>query len=339
MGRTLTCEEGAVRCKSVEVIDDVIEGPFPAANTTYGTYSPPVAVALEDERVIRSFPAYTGPGRPGAITDFLGVRTRIDYLPHVKHLGGYVEGYPIPLNFHATATEWAGVLRAAREAGRSPVAVELGAGWGPWLVTFAVASGARRPRLVGVEGCRPHWEYLRTHFADNGLDPDAFTLLHGIAAPADGWAEFPVLADPAADWGAAALLPTATRRALPGCVRAVVRFARRTVGTRRPRLPTERVRAYSLATLLEPFGRVDLVHIDIQGHEAEVVAAAADVLTAKVRRLVIGTHGRGIEERLMLTLAPRGWDLESDEACRFLRAGTRLVQYMDGCQVWRNDRV
>ena len=277
---------------------------------------PPTAA---DQAVIRSFPCYTGPGTPGFITDFLGVKTRTAYNAHVDQAGGVVEGYPIPGGYHATGLEWAGTLRAARDAGETVVAVELGAGWAPWLVTIAKAAamkGARRFHLIAVEGSRHHFEYIATHFRDNGLDPAEHTLLHGIAAPADGEAEFPVLANPTADWGTAAVLTDAEK------------------GT----TPTETLRAYSIGTLLTPYPHADLVHIDIQGHEVDVVTAARDVLKEKVRRLVIGTHGRAIEEQLLNELAANGWVLEAEEPCLYKQTEWGMQLLIDGCQVWRNGR-
>ena len=280
-------------------------------------FMPPTAA---DQEVIRSFPCYSGPGEPGFITDFLGVRTRTAYISRNDQTGGVVEGYPIPGGYHATGLEWAGTLRAARDAGESAVAVELGAGWGPWLVTFAKAAalkGALTVHLIAVEASRHHLEYLHTHFRDNGLDPSRHTILHGIAAPANGVAEFPVLTDPADDWGSAAVLGADEKTARP----------------------TERLRAYSIDTLLKPYATADLIHIDIQGHEVAVVTAAREVLRQKVKRLVIGTHGRSIEEQLFDELAPYGWVLEAEEPCLYRQTEVGMQLLLDGCQVWRNGRL
>src|SRR5262245_56005278 len=89
-----------------------------------------------DEDTIRRFPAHSGPGSPGFVTDFLGCRTRVSSVKSAAALDGTVEGYPIPNNFHALACEWAASLRPVLDAasrGRL-VVVEVGAGWGPWLV-------------------------------------------------------------------------------------------------------------------------------------------------------------------------------------------------------------
>ncbi|MCE9534115.1 MAG: FkbM family methyltransferase [Planctomycetes bacterium] len=269
-----------------------------------------------------AFPAHTGPGKAGFITDFLGTRTRTAFIRGTEHLSGHVEGYPIPGNFHGSTIEWAGVLNAVLEAKDQMVAVELGAGWAPWLVTVAVAAtrlGIANFQLVGVEGSAAHFAFMRQHFLDNGLNPDTYTLLHGVAAGADGMMEFPELADPAGDYG--------------GTVAAETPFM--------PRVSAEnsQVPAYSLPTLLAPFDKVDLVHIDIQGSELDVVGASQEVLRQKVRRLVIGTHGRVIEQKLAEMLSQTGWNLELDEACKYRAQGRSIVMWADGCQVWRNLEV
>jgi FkbM family methyltransferase len=298
---------------------------------------------LSDRDVIHSFSRYGGPAAPGFVIDFLGTRTRTEYISAYKEArDGWVEDYPIPVNFHATALEWAGTLRAVLTARERFVAAELGAGWGPWLVSAAFAArqrGIRDVSLIGVEGSRHHLHYLRTHLADNGFDPDEHALVHGVVGAADGFAEFPVLTDPSADYGQPAQFAPPPRPPLRARLKRLVkRLLGRPVAPERP-YATERVPAYSLATLLRPYAAVDLVHIDIQGHEAEVVAASRAVLAEKVRWLVIGTHGREIERALADELAPAGWAAEGAEACQDERIGGRPVLVRDGCQVWRNPRL
>jgi hypothetical protein len=312
----------------------------------------------DDEKVIRSFSRYEGGGTPGFVTDFLGVRTRLSYFAGIDHYSGLVESYPVPCNFHANAIEWAGVLRSVAEAeGPGFVALELGAGWGPWLVTAGVAArlkGLADVRLVGVEGSCKHLEFLRSHFRDNGFDPADHQLLQGIVGPYNGTAHFPIIAEGDANWGAEAtfqvrlaVAPSAPTRSL---VRRIGRPMLRVLRNMKARLRdqgaaqattvrTEKLPCYSLRTLLEPYPAADVVHIDIQGAEHDVVAASRGVLEAKVRRLVIGTHGRLIEERLLNELAGRGWRLESEEPCVFEQRGEHVYLHRDGCQVWNNPRL
>jgi len=204
--------------------------------------------------------------------------------------------------------------------------------------------GISNVRLVGVEASKGHYEYMHTHFVDNGLDPGQHWLIHGIVGPADGVAEFPVLPQPDADWGAAAIFANGHAgngsskrwrdlrpwRAIPDMIRS---WARNPASSARP---TERLPCFSLATLLRPYPRVDLVHFDIQGDEYRVVASSLDILKQKVKRMVVATHTRSIEQELLDDLPFHSWVLEADEASKYRQHGQGVIQYMDGCQVWRN---
>ncbi|HVA48651.1 MAG TPA: FkbM family methyltransferase [Pirellulales bacterium] len=288
---------------------------------------------LRIEETLKAFPQYRGLPEPDYVIDFLGTRTRAEYVRGLQ--GGTVEGYPLPVNFHATALEWAGALAAVHEAADELCVVELGAGWAPWLVATARAArlrGINHVRLTGVEGSKKHCEYMSRHFRDNGLDPAAHTLLHGVVGPRDGTAEFPVLADPSLDWGTPAIF-AAPDGGLARRLRRCAATLGRRVGTR---AATERLPCYSIGTLLKPFRVVDLLHVDIQGHEHVVLAAARQVLRQKVKRTVVGTHGRAIEQQLLDMMSADGWLLEAEETCLYRQSNGGVQLVRDGCQVWKN---
>lgn len=273
--------------------------------------------------------AASAPSLPDCITNFLGVHTRVRFMPGLAGAGGMIEPLPIPSNFHGDLYEWLGTLWAVSEARGRMVVVELGAGWGPWLVSSAVAAGragVRSVDLVGVEGDAGKLEFMRQHFLDNGIDPQGHRLVLGIVAVEDGVARFPVLDDPAGDWGAASLDGAAAETG-----------RRDGAGLQHSRIVE--LPAWSLATLLRPLDRIDLIHCDIQGDETRVLSAAAAILDKKVRRLVIGTHGRDIELELMERFTKAGWVLEYDKACRLYQGEQRMVLMVDGVQVWANPRL
>lgn len=295
------------------------------------------------EEIIRSFPRYTGAAEADYVVDFLGTRTRTAYLDGLR--GGEVEDYPLPMNFHATALEWAGALAAVHDAFGALTAVELGAGWAPWLVAVAKAArfrGIGKIRLLGVEGSKKHVDFAITHFTDNGLDPQEHTLLHGVVGPADGVAEFPILHEPSVDWGNSAAYPRALSGGRLARMKSRVAAAVRPIRSllrRPPATHSERLTCYSLGTLLRPYAIVDLVHVDIQGHEHLVIRSAKKTLQQKVKRLVIGTHSRGIEQQLFDEMAGSGWLLEGEESCLYGQLRGKPVLRRDGCQVWRNPRL
>jgi FkbM family methyltransferase len=277
--------------------------------------------ALRD--LFSRFEPYRGVGQEGFVTDFLGVRTRIEFIEGILGMDGVVEGLPIPGNFHAEALEWAGVLRAVCDATDHLTAIELGAGWGPWLVACAIAAGKKgiqKVNLVGVDAVAGHVDFMHRHFLDNGLNPDDHVLLHGVAGAKDGHISFPAVDQPGLDYSATIEMDDPL---LP-----------RTVYSKSTEL-----RMYSLNTLIAPHKLVDLVHIDVQGSEREVVLSSLAILSERVRWMVIGTHGRAIEQALLEGLHSSGWVLEADQSCRYASHQGKLLLDKDGCQIWRNPNL
>jgi FkbM family methyltransferase len=275
--------------------------------------------------VVRKFrPLCTAPAAPGSFHDFLGNATRCSFLPPgYSVISGTVQG--VPGSRHSPpmhdASEWIGTLRAALEAKDVFTVVELGAGWAPWLVSGHKAAqvlGISDTRLVGVEGSAGHVAFMRQNFIDNGINPDAHRLICGVAGVSDGVAYFPDLAKPDEDYGSAADFSVG--------------------GARRGMIE---VRSYSMETLLRELPPiVDIVHCDIQGAEADFMAASIDTLNSRVRRIVIGTHGRFIEGRLLDLFSDHGWGLEHETVCSYCQeASGHLALSHDGAQVWRNPRV
>jgi FkbM family methyltransferase len=289
----------------------------------------PGSSAMTDFAIINAFAPF--PERPpvdDAFRDMLGSITRVRYLDEGWHrLAGYVFG-SVPRDrepgLHGTS-EWVGTLRSVLEARDSFTAIELGAGWAPWLIASERAArrrGIDRIHLTGVEGSAEHHGFMVDNFRTNGIDPERHALHHAVVGVEDGTARFPRLHVAADDYGANAVFDDGERDA------AALRGE------------LEEIRCLSLDTLLAGKERVDLIHIDIQGHEEAVLRAGIDALDAKARRLVIGTHSRSIEGHLFDLLHAHGWVCESETPC-VLRAtmdGGRVL-FVDGEQVWRNDRL
>ena len=289
------------------------------------------------DQLCSSFAKYTGPGTPGFFTDFLGVKTRIKYLPGVEKWDGAVFDYPSHRQ-HALSgpAEWMGTLRSVLEAKNHFVVMELGAGWGPWLVTSYAAAqqrGITDVQLVGIEGSQGHFDYLLTHLSDNGIDPNQHTMLHGIIGTQDGIAYFPKLADPQRDWGAQAYTLGDLDQSLDENKTKFTDYRGLTFNS------LEEVRSFSLATLLAQYDRVDLIHCDIQDSEGEVIPKAFDELNKRVRRIVIGTHSRKSEGALLSVFGPSGWVLEADQPCHYEVKENRVALTNDGVQVWANPRL
>jgi FkbM family methyltransferase len=285
------------------------------------------------------FHPWRGRVEPGWDVNFLGVRTRVAFFSLYEQLADFSQareiraGLPIP---NEDYFEWIALLESVRDAEGAFTMVELGAGWGKWLVSgiAALRQGAALPyHVVGVESEPTHFKWMRQHMADNDVDLRHATLIQAAVAGADGHVWFHVGA--AADWYGQAIAAAPEQPEARG-LRALLRRRRGASDER----TVKRVPAVSVRTVLEPLERVDLIDVDIQGAEADALEPAAAVLDAKVKRVYVATHDRENEERLRTLFAGLGW------SCQFDYPGNGesetawgRVMFEDGAQVWRNTRL
>lgn len=257
---------------------------------------------------------------PGALTNFLGLKVPVSVHPPVlEPMAGGVEGLPSPGNWHADIAEWAAALYAVEAARDRFTIVELGCGWGCWLMNTGIA--ARRLgldlRLIGVEGDAGHLEQARAALALNGFAESDYRLVHGVAAPETGKALFPRAG--AAEWGGQAqFFPDAE-----------------TLARAETDPEVEVLNCYPLRDLAGE-GHIDLLHIDIQGAEADFVTGNFADITAHVRRVLTGTHSRAIEGRLESHFLDAGWQMEMSRPAIAPLQGGRPVVAIDGVQMWAN---
>jgi FkbM family methyltransferase len=302
----------------------------------------PATVAHHE--VFASYPCFQGDADEGEMLDFLGVRTRAAWW--VGWPG------PFPRRFERTNYppfdeeyfEWIDVLTAVREASERFTMIELGAGWGRWLVRAAVALRQTNDipcRLVAVEAEPTHFQWLCEHLKDNGLDPRRHVLLEAAVGPKDGYVHF-LTGNANTSYGQT----TIPRPGEPGgpprepFPKQVHRWVRRLVG-REDGLDsrTRRVKCIGLSRLLGKLDRVDLVDADIQGSEADVFASAAAELNRKVGLVHIGTHSAEVEQRLRELFTSLGWERRFDYACGSRTATPwGVIAFGDGVQSWRNPR-
>jgi len=265
------------------------------------------------------------------ITDFLGGRTRTASLyESAGHLAGHVLGVPVPGDFHAEAVEWIGVIKTALTAERRYVAMEWGAGWGPWLIAGALAAkkrGISDIKLYGVEADPHHFRAMTQHFIDNGFSPSDHVLLEAAIGAEAGTAEWPDEPDERNQWGARPLRE-GSQQDTDYLLARVDRF-----------LKVDVLEARELV-LREPVW--DMVHLDIQGWEGEVCRSCIDALTERVRWVVIGVHSRIQDAELLVIFHGAGWILEHEKPTRFTyqqaQNSFESMVAADGTQVWRNPR-
>ena len=272
---------------------------------------------------------------PGFYTDWSGVRTRLSYfgLPSGA-LDSSVGSIPFPDDgVHAEAIEYLAAIKAVKAAKDTFTAVELGAGYGPWL-TFSAKSAQKRGikniRLVAVEADLDRHALLRTHLADNALpeplegghdsrESVSTTVYHGAISDSNGTLSFG--SNNIHDWGAAPITDGGT------------------IDYRGCKVNAQAVNAYTIDLVIRNLDVVDFMHIDIQGFEYKSVKASLDTIRKKVRFLLIATHSRKIEGDLFDLLYDHGWNVLYEKPCKFHMASGGSLEahtYVDGTQVWVN---
>lgn len=280
---------------------------------------------------IRLFSRYAHPceAREGTITDYFGVRTRVELHPGAKHLAGEMLGdVPIPDDcVRAEAIEYFAVLHSLETAGSSYAIAELGASFAPWACfagVLALRTGRSDVKLVAVEASRLFFDLIPGHLALNGIDASCcdIKLTHGAIASERGVLYFPKATSASDNGGQAVDVPSKTDY----------------VGRK---VDFEEVQAYPIEDVLHP-GVTDLLHVDVQGAELEVLSSGVELLNRRVRSVFVGTHSRKIEGGLLDLFHGHGWKLLRERPTRFVYQSSlpNVVGWTtrDGGQFWVNPR-
>lgn len=275
------------------------------------------------EEVIRRHAVAEPEPRPGHYVNFLGVAIDPVFYPDIlAGHGGKVEGLPLPANWHADMAEWGACLRAVDLARDAFVAVELGCGWGCWLNNAGVAArrAGLRVRLIGVEGDGGHLGFATAATTTNGFDARDVTLHRGVAAAHSGHALFPRQDRAGRNWDLAPRF---------GATPSEVDTAVASGGW-------DMVPMLTLPAIAGDEARIDLLHVDIQGGEDALLAGTLDFIRKHVAYLVVGTHSRPIEGRLLDRLGEAGFLLEVERPAFLPHHDLLDGVSVDGVQGWRN---
>ena len=270
----------------------------------------------------------------GFIHDSAGTRTRRIFR------GGAPDSPGVYKPAQRESWEWIPLLWSVATAGTSYAAVELGAGWGPWMTrchALARKRGIADVHIYGVEAEPNHFEYLSQHVEDNNIPDTDRTLFQGLIAAETGVALFPLTKTPETSWGLRKVGKEArdpktvleTAGAVPVEGRAGIYSL--------PKSPHEYElqSSISLSDLIEDQGMVNFMHVDIQGSEGDVLSEAIDLLDARFGVLAVGTHSHAIEDQLRALFSEHGWICHHDSEMHHDDRG----MLRDGHQVWRNPRL
>ncbi len=108
-------------------------------------------------------------------------------------------------------------------------------------------------------------------------------------------------------------------------------------------VPMMKINGIPLSFVIDifPYGTpIDLLHIDIQGSESTSIPPAMKKITSRVKRVLLATHSRLIEGKMLELFSKMGWELIAEHACEFV-FNTKLDSFEgmttnDGTQYWQN---
>lgn len=250
-------------------------------------------------------PAETLTAVPGCFTNWLGLKTDARLFPSRQGLEGRIfTDVPVPNDgVYGGWAEYSSLLTAIESCPdrKSFTAVELGAGWGPWISGIGIVCkrmGFQRIRLRGVEAHERKCEFMREHLTRNDLDDIECQVIFGAAWKENTTVQFPAIAE--GDLGGAASSGLNDR------------------DYRGHQAKFVDVPAYSLNTICQDLDVVDYMHWDVQGAERQLAETGEEFLNQHVRYLFVGTHSRAIEGRLLELFFERRWELLYQNPCQFI---------------------
>jgi FkbM family methyltransferase len=292
----------------------------------------------EDLAIFDHFSSAKPKPTPGFVTDFHGSRARISSLwDGVRHLDGQVMPKPIPGDYHAETEEWLGLLKAVLAARGQFVAMELGAGIGPWLVAGTVAArlrGISDIRLLGVEADPVRFGLLQQNLRDNDNNLEDHVLICGGVGVVSGKAKWPRVPDPRNNAGIRPIRQSPDQEGM-----LEIQDLRYMEGSAEDLMDVDII---AFDELLRYQSLWDLVHIDVQGTEMELCSSCLSLMSERVRYLVTGTHSRKLDGDLIALMFGGGWVLEHEKPTRFTFTQSASLERMttaDGIQVWRNPHL
>ena len=239
--------------------------------------------------------------------DFLGVMTKKIYLAE-NHIDWTLDWHKYPL-FNEEYIEWIDVLTSVVMAKEKFTMIVLGAGWGRWISRAHAAMKQIHPEMpahyIAIEGEPTHFQWLMDHCRNNRMS-HACLLIEGAVN----------------DTGEDVMFHTGRPSEWYGqCIGG-----------------DTKVKAFALEQIFKmgSVESVDLIDLDIQGHEYIVLNSSKHLLS-KVKKIHIGTHSKEVEKQLQIMFSEMNWTCINDYSL-FTKHSTKYgeAEFNDGIQTWVN---
>jgi len=272
---------------------------------------------------------------PGFLVDFMGILLDSRFATSSGHDAEIAAGgsrrVTIPTlreNYNADSEWWFETVDwfvAALEARGQFVMVSLGASYGAQPVGAYKALQMVNPlpvKLVAVEADPQSCNRIRQHFRDNGINPEDHWIVQAAVSDTAEPVLFPI---GASGLGSNNCVSTNEPKARDIWIETIKRNGDATSALENLIRygstglmhnigggcsgEVKFVSAITVADLLSPFDKVDLLECDIQQSEIVALPPYLDLLRRKVKRIHIGTHGEDVHRSLHRMFAKAGWDV------------------------------
>jgi FkbM family methyltransferase len=260
--------------------------------------------------VFEGFRRWSGQVPSGFDADFLGSRYRTAYFKLFTPQPNARFAAPSYPPFDEEYFEWIDLLEAVASARGRFTMLELGAGFGRWTARAAAAAQQRNLQysLIAVEAEPTHFEWLKQNLQDNGVRLSDCRLIQAAVTEKDGRIGF-CAGDPDGFYG----------QAIGG---------------------TAEVEAVSLSTLLRNLDGIDLIDMDVQGAELEILSAATQPLSQKVKRVHVETHSEQLHTSILSLFRGLGW---KPHFLYMINTADKTpwgrINFQGGIQSWLNPRL
>jgi len=298
----------------------------------------------EHHPVFSRFPVANNTETKTFFQDLTGANYRRDFVsaPVPEQLPDGKTPLSLPA-FDEEYFEWIDFLETIEQCNGSYTVIELGAGYGRWAVRCIAAA-----RRMGIESCRAiaveaepiHYRWLQQAFADNDMSGQSFitheAVVNGSGEPAHFYVQPPEDQDQlsADQWYGQAMAGKNHNEIVN---EVADQYEGKQMFTAPNGWKTIEVPALTLNELLAKETLVDLIDMDVQGAESGIIAASIDALSAKVKRLHIGTHSAQIDADLIQTLSKAGWKNTRVYLCgQTQETPYGTISFQDGVQTWLN---
>lgn len=273
---------------------------------------------------------YSGSPPAGYLADWLGILTdakfRTMFGVDAEKVGGHGVTTRRPVIEDGEGWfENLSAVAAARAASGQYVMMTLGACYGAQAVGAYTALRKLNPMpatLVAVDPEPDNIQWVAKHFRDNGIAPEDHWLLASAISDSNDPVLFPVGSPGTGAQNCYSTNePNARKYYLqellknPGAEEALRRIlTNNTTGMQKDLVEgmgfnaeIKFVSSVTIKDLLGPFRRVDYIEVDMQQSEIIAIPPAIDVLTAKAKRMHIGTHGKDVHSALATLFRDAGW--------------------------------